>query len=192
MKTALGILPLLFGVPSYAYYLRSVFSRKTVPQMYSWLIWAILASIGYAAQAGTHAGPGAWNTGFTAIVCFVMFVVSIKYGERHVSRLDVVLLVVAALAIVARLLAGNFVAATALATAAALVGFALTIKKAYRAPTQENATTFTINALRSFVSLAALTSLSFTTFFYPLCMALANGSVAGVVLVRRSRTNKTV
>ena len=86
MKTAIGTFPLLLGIPSYAYYVRSVYQRKTIPHVYSWLIWAVLATIGYIAQVSTHAGPGAWNTGFTAIVCFIVFLVSLKYGEHKLSR----------------------------------------------------------------------------------------------------------
>jgi hypothetical protein len=187
MKTCLGLLPLILGVPSYVLYLRSVYHRKTVPHMYSWLIWAVLAGIGYAAQISTHAGPGAWNTGFTAIVCFAVFLMSIKYGERQLGRLDRALLGLAVIAILARLLIGNYVATVLLTTIAALVGFVLTIKKAYYRPQQENPATFSINALRSLISLFALSSISFTTFFYPFCMMLANGSVAGVIVFRKGR-----
>lgn len=177
MKTFLGILPLILGIPSYAHYLYNVRRRKTVPHLYSWLIWAILAGIGYAAQVSTNAGPGAWNTGFTAIVCFVVFVASLKYGERRLSKLDMLLLALAFLAIAARLLIGNYIATVLLTTGAALIGFTFTVKKAYRHPGQENPATFFINALRNLISLFALTVISFTTFFYPFCMMLANFSV---------------
>lgn len=187
MKTFLGLLPLLLGVPSYVLYLRSVYRRKTVPHVYSWLIWAVLAGIGYAAQLSTHAGPGAWNTGFTAIVCFAVFLMSIKYGERRLSRLDIALLCLAAIAIVMRLLIGDYVLTVLLTTVAASVGFVLTIKKAWHRPAQENPVTFSINALRSLISLFALASVSFTTFFYPFCMMLANGLVAGVITLRKRR-----
>ncbi|HSX43089.1 MAG TPA: hypothetical protein VLF59_03320 [Candidatus Saccharimonadales bacterium] len=185
MKTIIGLLPLILGVPSYAHYLYSVYKRKTVPHMYSWLIWAVLAGIGYTAQRSTHAGPGAWNTGFTAIVCFTVFLVSIRYGERRLSRLDLWLLGLAVIAIIMRLLSGNYVATTLLATIAASVGFVLTIKKAYRRPDQENLATFSINALRSLISLFALGAVTFTTFFYPFCMMLANAAVAATILIRK-------
>lgn len=158
--------------------------------MYSWLIWAILAFIGYAAQVSAHAGPGAWNTGFTGVVCFAVFLMAIKYGERRLSKIDAFLLIMAFLAIIARLLIGNFVLAILLTTFAALIGFALTIKKAYRHPREENQITFSINSLRSFISLFALNLISFVTFFYPFCMMLANFAVAATIFTRTKSLEK--
>lgn len=191
VKTVVGLVPLVLAVPSYTYYIYSVYRRKTVPHMYSWLIWAILAGIGYAAQVSANAGPGAWNTGITAIVCFCVFLISIKYGEKKLSNADVILLVLASLAIIARLLTGNFVLAVLLTTMAALIGFMLTLKKAYRRPDQENATTFFINTLRSLISLFALASISFVTFFYPFSMMLANLAVTITVVSGRKSKSKT-
>lgn len=113
---------------------------------------------------------------------------SIKYGERKLSTLDVTLLGIALLAIVARLLTGDFVLAIVLTTVAALIGFALTLKKAYRSPNQENAATFFLNSLRNLISLFALTSINFVTLFYPFTMMLANLAVTSTVIAgRRSK-----
>lgn len=188
MKTFLGLLPLIMGVPSYACYIYSVYKKKTVPHVYSWLIWAVLAGIGYIAQASTNAGPGAWNTGFTAVVCFAVFLVSLKYGERKLSKVDLALLLIASSAIVARLLVGNYIATVLLTTGAALIGFIFTVKKAYLHPHQENSATFLLNGLRNLISLFALNVIAFTTFFYPFCVMLANFSV--VVAVSKGKARK--
>lgn len=191
MKTLFGILPLILGVPSYAHYLRSVYQRKTVPHMYSWLIWAILAGISYIAQIHGHAGPGAWNTGFTAIVCFIVFVLATRYGERKLNRLDMLLLTMAFISVVALLLIDNKVFAVLLTTVAASIGFMLTIKKAYHHPDQEDKTTFLLNSLRNLISLFALNTISFITFFYPFCMMLANFAVVTTVLTGTRKQNKS-
>lgn len=190
-KELIGIVPVVLALPSYAYYIHTVFKGKTVPHMYSWLIWSVLAGIGYAAQISANAGPGAWNTGVTALVCFAVFLISIKYGDRQLSKIDVMLLGLAALAICARLVTGSFVLAVLLTTSAALVGFVLTIKKAYRKPNQENATTFFLNALRNLISLFALSSISFVTLFYPFSVMLANFAVTTTVFSRRKAKLRT-
>jgi len=190
MKTFLGLLPLILGVPSYAYYLHSVVKRKTVPHMYSWLIWAVLAGISFIAQVKGNAGPGAWNTGFTAVVCFAVFLISIKYGERKLNRADVSLLIMALLAIIALLLIDNAVIAVLLTTVAASIGFTFTLKKAYHHPLEENRTTFFLNSLRNLISLFALNSISFVTFFYPFCMMVANFSVVATILARTKGIKK--
>jgi len=187
-KALIGIVPLALALPSYTYYIYTIYKRKTVPYMYSWLIWSILAGIGYVAQISANAGPGAWNTGITAIVCFAVFIISIKYGERKLSKVDLALLGLALLAVITRLLTGDYVLAVLLTTFAACIGFILTLKKARKRPNQENATTFFLNSLRNLISLFALTSISFVTFFYPFSMMLANLAVtATIVSGRRTR-----
>ena len=92
LKTYLGILPVALAVPSYWLYIRSIYKGATVPHMYSWLIWSILAGIGFAGQVSGDAGPGAWNTGITAVVCFIIFIIAIKKGDRKLTILDKYLL----------------------------------------------------------------------------------------------------
>ncbi len=186
-KTILGILPLLIGIPSYAHYIHSVYTRKTTPHMYSWLIWAVLASISFIAQVDAGAGPGAWNTGFTALVCLIVFALATKFGERKLSKLDALLLFMALVSILALFLINNAVLAVLLTTVAACIGFSLTIKKAYREPNQENKITFSLNSIRNLISLFALSSITFVTFFYPLCMMLANFAVVVTVLTRKRK-----
>lgn len=186
-KTLLGILPLLIGIPSYAHYIHSVYKRKTTPHMYSWLIWAVLASISFIAQVDAGAGPGAWNTGFTALVCLIVFVLATKFGERKLSKLDVFLLLMALASVLTLFIINNAVIAVLLTTIAACIGFTLTIKKAYREPGQENIITFSLNSVRNLISLFALTSVTFVTFFYPFCIMLANFTVVATVLTRRRK-----
>lgn len=144
-----------------------------------------MALIGFLAQIESNAGPGAWNTGITAIGCFVVFLVAIRYGERHLSVIDKLLLCTAIVAITTRVITDNYTIATTLATIAASIGFVFTIKKAYRHPYQENGATFFVNFLRNFISLFALISISYNTFFYPFAMMLANLSVVVVILIGR-------
>ncbi len=188
LKTFLGLLPLVLAVPSYFLYIKSIYRGETTPHMYSWLIWSVLAGIGFAGQVSGHAGPGSWNTGVTAVVCFIIFLIAIKKGERRLNKIDKILLVVAFCAIILRALTNNAETATLLATLAALVGFTLTFEKAYRRPEQENPATFFMNSLRNFISLFALNSITFLTFFYPFCMMLANASILAVLIVRRRST----
>jgi chromate transport protein ChrA len=185
--TIFGIIPVLLAVPSYWLYVRSIFAGKTVPHMYSWLIWALLAGIGFAGQVSANAGPGAWNTGVTTLACAIVFLFSVKYGERKLSHIDKVLLIVAAVAITLRLITGDYVLSILLTTAGALIGFSLTIKKSYTRPDQENTTTFLLNAARNLISLFALSSISFVTFFYPFCMMIANASVVGTILISKKQ-----
>lgn len=186
MKEVFGILPVIMAVPSYALYTRSVLKGKVLPHTYSWLIWSVLATIGYIAQMRSHAGPGAWNTGITALACFLIFLLSLKVGENKLTTFDKILFAVCVVTIGLRLATGSDTVATILAASAASIGFVFTIEKAYKKPQQENLQTFTINSLRNLLSLFAVTVVSFNTTFYPACMMLANFLVVLTIVIRRS------
>ncbi len=184
-KTILGFIPLLLAVPSYGYYIHRVYRHGVKPHMYSWLIWSILAGVGFVGQLSDNAGPGAWNTGITVVGCFSIFIVSIKHGQRKLTQLDKLLLTIAVFAVLVLLVSENYVISTLMAVVAALIGFALTFIKAFKKPNEETPVTFFVNSLRNFISLFALNSISFLTFFYPFVVMIAGLSIVLVVLIRR-------
>jgi hypothetical protein len=157
--------------------------------MYSWLIWSILAAVGFAGQISDNAGPGAWNTGVTVLGCLTIFLVAIKKGERKLLSIDKFLLSIAIVAVITRIVSNSFVLSTLMATLAAVIGFALTFMKAYRKPDEETPVTFFINACRNFISLFALNSITFLTFFYPFTVMTAGLSIAAVIMIRRKLTS---
>lgn len=137
MKNIIGLIPVLLAVPSYFLYLKGVTNKKIIPHMYSWLIWSILAMIGFFAQHSSNAGPAAWNTGITAVSCFIVFLFTTKHGERHLTKTDTLLLFIAVIAISARMVTNSFTLATTLTTIAALIGFVLRSERRTQAHTKK-------------------------------------------------------
>ncbi len=76
----LGALAVTIGMIGYAPYLWSIFKGRTKPHLFSWFIWGVLTAIAFAIQISEGAGAGAWVTGITAAVCFLITALSIKYG----------------------------------------------------------------------------------------------------------------
>ena len=99
-KVILAILAAVIALISYIPYFRNMFSGKTKPHAFSWLVWTVLLSIGFAAQVVEKGGAGAWITGSTAFLCFVIFGCALFKGERDFSRFDWLCLLGAGIAIV--------------------------------------------------------------------------------------------
>jgi hypothetical protein len=184
-KIFAGLITVILAVISYGFYLGSVATKQTKPHVYSWLLWSILAGVGFIGQISDKAGPGAWNTGITAIACFTVFVVSLRYGDKYLSKKDKFLLGLAFIAVFVQILTSNHNIAVTLATLTALIGFFFTLKKAYIKPFEDSWPTFFINANRNLISLFALSTISYLTFFYPFMMMLANISVVVMILARK-------
>ncbi len=191
MKIFAGLLTLILAIISYGIYMYAVARQGTKPHMYSWLLWSILAAIGFFGQVSDGAGPGAWNTGITAIGCFTIFIIATKRGDRYLSNVDRILLFLAFIAVGVQVFWSNHTLAVTLATLTALVGFVFTQKKVFKSPHEDSWPTFFINANRNLISLFALSTISYLTFFYPFMMFLANLSVAfTIILMRRYKSAK--
>src|SRR4051794_15323690 len=84
----LGALATILGLISCGIYLWQVFRRTIRPHIFSWIIWSLLAFIGFTAQRVAHAGPGSWTTGFSAFGCFMVAALGLFYGEKSITRSD--------------------------------------------------------------------------------------------------------
>jgi len=87
-KEYLGFTATAIAFVSYLPYFRDIFANKTKPHAFSWLVWGALTAIGFAGQVAGHAGPGAWVTGFTALICFLIFIAALFKGKKNIVFVD--------------------------------------------------------------------------------------------------------
>ena len=163
MKLFFGILSILPAIVAYTLYFRSMFAGKTKPHAFSWLIWGLLAGNGFFAQISANAGIGAWATGLTSVACLVIFGVAIFRGDTKATRLDWLLLVLALISFGLLFVVDDKTVALCVTLFATLLGFSLTLKKAWTKPHEEKAASFFLNAIKFLPAIFALSSFSFLT-----------------------------
>jgi hypothetical protein len=183
-KLLFGILSIIPGVVAYTLYFRNMFAGKTKPHAFSWLIWGLLAGNGFFAQISAHAGIGAWATGMTSVACLLIFVIAIFRGDTKLTRLDWALLLMALVSFGLLFVIEDKTVALCVTLFATLLGFTMTLKKAWIKPHEEAMTSFALNALKFLPAIFALHTYSFLTVAYPVTAGLANGAVVLVVIVR--------
>ena len=184
-KIILGFLTIVIALVSYGIYFRNIFLGKTKPHAFSWFIWAVLSGIVFFAQVVENAGPGAWITGFTAVVCFIISVVASFKTEEQFSVFDWTSLTCALAALILWRFTKDPGLAVGLISLTYALGFLPTFAKGYRKPYEETATTFALNALKFAVSILALATFSLATWLYPVTLVLLNGIFAAMLLLRR-------
>ena len=187
MKTALGILATVMALVSYIPYFRDIFSGKTKPHAFSWLVWGSLTAIAFLGQVSEGGGPGAWVTGFTAFVSFFIFVAALRQGEKDIARVDWLSLLGAGFALVLWWATDEPLLAVILITCIDALGFFPTFRKSYHKPYQETASTFAISSLKFVVAILALDNLTLVTWLYPASLVLMNGLFVIMLLVRRKK-----
>lgn len=185
MKPFLGITATLIALYSYIPYFRDIFSGKTKPHAFSWLVWFLLTAIAFVAQVKDDAGAGAWVTGFTALVAFFIFMAAVTRGEKNITRSDWLCLVGAFLAMGLWAITNSPLVAVILITVIDALGFAPTFRKAFHKPQEETAITFALSAIKFVIAIAALTNYTAVTVLYPASLVIMNGLFVTMLMIRR-------
>ena len=186
IKQILSAFAFLVTIVLFGEYVRSIRAAKTVPHVFSWVIWAAGTLTVFFAQLVGGAGVGAWPIGFSA--CLTAYIAYLSYRKREhltITKIDWVFLVMAAAALPAWWLTSEPVWAVILLTFADVIAFGPTVRRAYRFPCQEHGGFFALGALRNFLVVLALEHYSLTTALFPAVVGIACLGVACVVYVRR-------
>jgi hypothetical protein len=182
----LGVLAGLVGVADTVPYIRDTLRGVTRPHRGTWLIWGVLAIVVCLSQ---HADGASWSlimAGSQAVLTAIVFVLAIRRGEGGVSRLDALMIAVAAGGLSGWILAGEPLVATVCVVAADSIGVALMVPKTYRDPDSETLVTFALASLAGVLAAAAVASLDTSLLLYPAYYCLANGAIALLIVRRRA------
>ncbi len=184
-KHIYAIVALSLVVFSRGVYFNSIFRGHTRPHSFSWLIWAVISSIGFAAQVAEGAGPGAWVRGFGAATCYIIVILGWQRGERNIKRIDWITLGVALLAIPLWIITKTPVWSVLLVCFIDTSGYIPTIRKVWHKPKEETAVGYVISSFGSIFSILAIENYNLSTWLYPLVLGCTNIMMASYILLRR-------
>lgn len=180
-----GLLSTALMLTSRGIYFTSIFQGKTRPHAFSWLIWGVISSIGFAAQVAEGAGAGSWARGFSAATCFMLVIISMMRGEKHITRGDWVTLVVALTAIPLWLATKTPFWSVLIVVTIDTIGYMPTIRKSWNKPYEEKALSYFVSGSCAFFSLLAIAHYTPSTWLYPLTLTFSNTAMGTLLLWRR-------
>ncbi len=178
-------------VVSYAPYFRDILANKTRPHAISWLIWGVLTAIGFAGQVAGDAGPGAWATGFTAVVCLLVCLAGVVKRQTSIVLLDWLSLAGAGIALLLWAITRDPLLSVVISIVIYAAGFIPTFRKSWLHPYQETMPTYFLAGLTALVSLFALTQFSLLTALYPFSLFLMNWTFTAMLVSRRRHVKST-
>lgn len=187
VKVTLAVISIIMTLAGYFYYFRDIFKGKTKPHAYSWLVWALLTAIAFVGQLSDNGGPGAYVTGVTAGISFLIFFLALKRGEKNITRSDKANLAAALLAIIPWLLTDNPVFSVILITIIDFLGFVPTIRKSWDKPYEETLIHYVFAGLKFVLAIIALDNYSLTTWLYPASLVAANLLFVIMLVIRRKQ-----
>jgi len=184
-KDWIGLIAGGIAICAMLFYLDGMARGRVRPHVLSWLIWAVVAGVAFAAQITNLAGTATLTTGATALACLLIAGMAFKHGDRSMVRSDWMLLVAALAAIPLWLAAEDPLLSVMLVTTIDLVAFWPTLRKSWHRPHEESIETYTLLGITFGLSLLALNVVSLTTALYPSFLFVANLGFVAMVLVRR-------
>lgn len=187
MKETFAILAALLVIVGHAPYLRDLLRRKIEPHAYTWFVWSIVSGITLAGQLVSGAGWGALPTAVAEAFTIVIFLFSLRFGLKHVTRTDTVFLVIALLGLIPWMLTKDPTLSVIIAVSIDLVAFIPTLRKAYLHPETETPLLYSTNVVRHVLSLLSLSSYNIATVLHSVAMLVANGTMTGILFTSRFR-----
>jgi len=184
-KAILGTTAVVIAVVSYIPYFKDIFTGKTKPHAFTWLVWAILNGIAFAGQVHDNGGAGAWAVGFTTLATFSIFLIALVKGEKDIRRFDWLCLGGAVLSLIPWLITSEPLISVVLITIIDVFGFLPTVRKSIRKPRQETLSTYALSTLKYGLVVIALQSYTLVTVLFPLSIAILNGLFVLFLLIRR-------
>lgn len=182
-----GILSTLMMLCSRGNYFNSIFRGKTRPHAFSWFVWGIISSIGFAAQVAEGAGAGSWARGFGATTCFVLVVIALMKGERNIKSGDWVTFIIALAAIPLWVITKTPVWSVILVCMIDTLGYYPTVRKSWNKPHEESARSYMFSSMGSLFSILAIEHYTLSTWLYPAVLAITNGIMVAYLLIRRTQ-----
>lgn len=191
MKEVIGLIAVFLSIAGFLPYIKDILAKKTKPHLYTWLVWTPLTFLAFLAQVKGGAGPGAWTTGITALICLVILFLSVKNGTKDITKSDTYCLVGAIFAIILYVFVKDPTASIVLVTFIDIVGFIPTWRKTIKRPTEETLSTYVMSFLKHSLSIVALSNFSILTTLYPAAVAVANGVMIATIKLGRKHLAKS-
>lgn len=191
-KIIISVIATTLVLVGYLPYIRDIFKRKTVPHMFTWFIWALASGIACALQFAGGAGVGAWATLAVSIIAVFIFILSVWIGDKDITRLDVLFLLLSMISLVLWLIMSQPVLSVILIVTTDILGFAPTIRKSWNRPHSETLFTYEITTFRHALTIFALQQFNILTLMYPIAWTTANAIFCILLMIRRGHVKAEV
>jgi hypothetical protein len=185
IKEVIGSISVIPSITGSLYYIYTVFTGETKPHAFSWLIWAILTGIGFAAQVYEKGGAGSWIMAVACIESLIVFILSLKRGEKKITLLDWSFLIASLSAIPLWIITRQPLPSVILVTLIDSLGYGPTFRKSYTRPNDETLWLYATGAISFLLGILALEHYSPVTWLYPAASAFMNISLITMILIRR-------
>jgi hypothetical protein len=186
MKEILAIAAALLAIAGNVPYILQVFKGKVQPHLYTWLVGTIVSAVIFFGMLAKGAGVGAIPTAASEIFTVFIFLLSLRYGSKHIRTIDTIFLALALLGIIPWLLTRDPTLSVVIAVTIDLISFMPTLRKTWAEPRTEAPILYGMNVARHALALFSLEAYNIATALHSVAMIIVNTAMVLIVAVRRN------
>ena len=187
LKLIFSIIWTLISLLAFLYYYYSILKWDTKPHIYTWLIFWLSLWTAFIIQIHNNAWYGAYVTLMEFTWCLIAFLLAFKYGEKNITKFDTLCLILALASIAMYVWFKTGVISTLLIILVDILAIIPTYRKAYNKPHEETIVIYIMSFVIYIFAIAWLSTYSFTTYWYPLSIMIADLLLVAFLLIRRKQ-----
>lgn len=187
MKESLAIIASILAIIGNVPYMIDIFKKRVEPHAYTWLVWTIVSLVTFFGQVEKGAGIGALPTAASEIFTIIIFIISLKYGFKHIRKIDTYFLIFALLGLIPWALTKDPTISVIIVVTIDFIAFIPTIRKTWKHPGTENHILYSMNASRHFIALFSLQAYNIATTLHSIVMIVMNSIMALIIKFKRNK-----
>ncbi len=187
MKEILAITAALLAIAGNLPYLWDILKGRVKPHPYTWLVWTMVSGIIFFGQVAKGAGIGALPTAASEIFTLIIFLFSLKYGFKGITKTDTAFLIAALAGIIPWLLTKDPTISVIVAVSIDLIAFVPTLRKTWQYPQTETPILYGSNVLRHILALFSLQAYNIATTLHSIAMITTNILMTIFILARKGK-----
>ncbi|MEQ1922813.1 MAG: hypothetical protein ABL952_09930 [Pyrinomonadaceae bacterium] len=185
MKETFAVIAAILAIVGNIPYIVDIFKGRVQPHAYTWFVWTLVTAIVFFGQVAKGAGIGALPTAAAGIFTLVIFLLSLKNGFKHVTKIDTIFLLLALAGIVPWVITKDPTISVVIAVAIDLTAFIPTLRKTWLEPSSESPLLYGSNVLRHILALLSMQTYNVATTLHSIAMLATNTAMTILLVTAR-------
>lgn len=189
MKEEIAIVAALLAVVGNVPYIYKIIRGEVQPHAYTWFVWSIVSLVIFFGQLVKGAGVGVIPTAASEVFTIIIFILSLRYGFKGITKTDTIFLVVALVGLIPWALTKDPTLSVITVVGIDLVAFIPTLRKTWAQPKTEAPILYIMNVIRHSLSLFSLEAYNIATTLHSISMITTNTLMT--IFIAASRRDRT-
>jgi len=190
VKETFAVVAAILAIAGNIPYIIDIVKGRVQPHAYTWFVWTVVSGIVFFGQIASGAGIGALPTAAAEIFTLVIFLLSLKYGFKQITRTDTFFLLLALGGIVPWILTNDPTVSVVIAVSIDVIAFMPTLRKTWAAPKTETPILFSMNVVRHILALFSMQAYNIATTLHSIAMITTNSLMTLLIITDRFRKQK--